>query len=73
MDDRRRTKAEKQHIPIVYSFVWQDRSSYPQYIALEESTLTITLPMRFRIFIFYFILFNQNFLLSLNILFENKN
>ena len=65
--------AEKQQIPILYSFVWQDRSSYPQSITLEASTLTITLPMRFRIFIFYFILFNQNFLLSLNILFENKN
>jgi hypothetical protein len=37
--------AEKQQIPIVYSFVWQDRSSYPQFITLEASTLTITLPM----------------------------
>ena len=37
--------AEKQQIPILYSFVWQDRSSYPQSITLEESTLTITLPM----------------------------
>jgi hypothetical protein len=36
--------AEKQQIPILYSFVWQDRSSYPQSIALEASTLTITLP-----------------------------
>jgi hypothetical protein len=66
--------AEKQQIPIVYSFVWQDRGSYPQYIALEASTLTITLLMRFPIFINFFInLFNQNFLLSFNILFENKN
>jgi hypothetical protein len=39
--------AEKQHIPILYSFVWQDRGSYPQSIALEASTLTITLPMRY--------------------------
>ena len=62
--------AEKQQIPILYSFVWQDRGSYPQYIALEANTLTITLPMRFPIFIN---LFNQNFLLSFNILFENKN
>jgi hypothetical protein len=39
--------AKKQQIPILYSFVWQDRSSYPQSIALEASMLTITLPMRF--------------------------
>jgi hypothetical protein len=45
--------AEKQQIPIVYSFVWQDRGSYPQYIALEASTLTITLLMRFPIFIYF--------------------
>jgi hypothetical protein len=38
-------------IPMLYSFVWQDRSSHPQSIALEASTLTITLPMRFPIFI----------------------
>jgi hypothetical protein len=37
--------AEKQQIPILYSFVWQDRSSYQQSITLEASTLTITLPM----------------------------
>jgi hypothetical protein len=43
---------EKQQIPILYSFVWQDRSLYLQSIALEASTLTITLPMRFPIFIF---------------------
>jgi hypothetical protein len=43
--------AEKQQIPILYSFVWQDRDSYPQSIALEASTLTITLPVRFPIFI----------------------
>jgi hypothetical protein len=43
--------AEKQQIPILYSFVWQDRGSYPQSIALEASTLAITLPMRFSIFI----------------------
>jgi hypothetical protein len=43
--------AEKQQIPILYSFVWQDGSSYPQTIALEVSTLTITLPMLFFIFI----------------------
>jgi hypothetical protein len=42
---------EKQQIPIVYSFVWQDHGSYPQSIVLEASTLTITLPMRFPIFI----------------------
>jgi hypothetical protein len=29
------------------SFVWQDRGSYPQFIALEASTLAITLPMQF--------------------------
>jgi hypothetical protein len=45
--------AEKQQIPILYSFVWQDRSSYPKSIALEASTLTITLPMRFPIFILF--------------------
>jgi hypothetical protein len=43
----------EQQIPILYSFVWQDRSSYPQSIALEASTLTITLPMRFPIFILF--------------------
>jgi hypothetical protein len=62
--------AEKQQIPILYPFVWPDRGSYPQYIALEVSTLTITLPMRFLIFINFL---NQNFVLSFNILFENKN
>jgi hypothetical protein len=49
--------AEKQQIPILYSFVWQDRSSYPQSIALETSTLTITLPMRFPIFILFSLFF----------------
>ena len=44
--------AEKQQIPILYSFIWPDLCSYPQYIALEASTLTITLPLRFPIFIF---------------------
>ena len=48
--------AEKQQIPIVYSFVWQDRGSYPQYIALEASTLTITLLMRFPIFIYFLLI-----------------
>ena len=38
--------AEKQQIPILFSFVRQDCGSYPQSIALEASTLTITLPMR---------------------------
>ena len=49
--------AQKQQIPILYSFVWQDRSSYPQSIALEASTLTITLPMRFPIFILFLLIF----------------
>jgi hypothetical protein len=49
--------AEKQHIPILYSFVWQDRGSYPQSIALEASKLTITLPMRFPIFILFLLFF----------------
>jgi hypothetical protein len=49
--------AEKQQIPILYSFVLQDRSSYSQSIALEASTLTITLPMRFPIFILFLLLF----------------
>jgi hypothetical protein len=65
--------AEKQQKPILYSFVWQDRSSYPQSIALEASTLTITLPMQFPIFFYFYYFFNQNFLLFFNILFENKN
>jgi hypothetical protein len=66
--------AEKQQIPILYSFVWPDRGSYPQSIPVEASTLNITLPMRFPIFIFIFInFFSQNFLLSFNILFKNKN
>ena len=65
--------AEKQQIPILYSFVWPDRGSYPQYIALKASTLTIALLMWFPIFLFYFYFFNQNFLLSFNMLFENKN
>ena len=63
--------AEKQQLPILYSFVWPDRGSYPQSIALEASTLTITLPMRFPIFLFfYFLFFSHFFLLSFNILFE---
>ena len=37
--------AEKQQIPILFYFVWQDRSSYPQSITLEASMLTITLLM----------------------------
>jgi uncharacterized protein with PQ loop repeat len=45
--------AEKQQIPILYSFVWLDHSSYPQSIALEASTLTITLPMRFDWYLHY--------------------
>jgi hypothetical protein len=49
--------AEKQQIPILYSFVWQDRSSYPQSIALEASMLTITLPIRFPIFILFLLFF----------------
>jgi hypothetical protein len=66
--------AEKQQIPILYSFVWPDRGSYPQFIALEASTLTITLPMRFPIFILFLLIFLINFfLLYFNILFENKN
>jgi hypothetical protein len=36
---------------ILYSFARKNRGSYPQFIALEASTLTITLPMRFPIFI----------------------
>jgi fumarate reductase subunit C len=36
--------------------VWQDRGSYPQYIALEASTLTITLLMRFPIFIYFLLI-----------------
>ena len=58
--------AEKQQTSILYSFVWQDRSSYPQSIALEASTLTITLPMQFPIFFYFYYFFNQNFLLSFN-------
>jgi hypothetical protein len=50
--------AEKQHIPILYSLNWRDLGSNPQSIALEASTLTITLPMQFPIFIlFYYLLF----------------
>jgi hypothetical protein len=51
--------AEKQQIPILYSLVWPDLGSNPQSIALETSSLTITLPMRFPIFTLFF--FNQNF------------
>ena len=64
--------AETQHIPILYSLVWPDRGLNPQYIALDASTLTIMLPMRFPIFILFYLFFNQNFLVSFNILFENK-
>ena len=46
--------AEKQQIQIVYSLVWSNRGSNPQYIALETSTLIIALPMRFPIFILLF-------------------
>ena len=65
--------AETQHIPILYSLVWPDRGSNPQYIALDASTLTITLPMQFPTFILFYLLFNRNFLVSYSILFENKN
>ena len=65
--------AEKQQIQIVYSFVLPDRGSNPQYIALEASTLIIALPMRFPIFILLIFFSHQNFLVSFNILFENKN
>ena len=57
--------AEKQQIPILYSFVWQGRSSYSQSISLEASTLTITLPMRFPIFILFLLFFYSKFLIVL--------
>jgi hypothetical protein len=51
--------AEKQQIPILYSFVWQDRSSYPQSIALEASTpnhyATDAVPYFYFIFIIFLI------------------
>jgi hypothetical protein len=47
--------------PILYSLVWPDRSSQPQSIALEASTLTITLPMRFPIFILFLLIVLINF------------
>jgi hypothetical protein len=57
--------AEKQQMPILYSFVWPDRVSYPQSIALE-TVLTITLPMRFPIFILLLLIFfNQFFFIVL--------
>jgi hypothetical protein len=33
--------AEKQHIPILYSFVWQDRSSHPQFVVCRPLTIHI--------------------------------
>jgi hypothetical protein len=48
--------AEKQQLPIIYSFVWPDRGSYPQSITLDASTLIITLPMWFPIFILFLLI-----------------
>jgi hypothetical protein len=45
--------AEKQQKPIFPSFAWPGLGSFPQSIALEASPLTITLPMRFPIFILF--------------------
>ena len=61
--------AEKQQIPICYSSVWPDRGSYPQSIVLEASMLTITLPMRFPIFINCF---NQNIICKQKLIQNNK-
>jgi hypothetical protein len=41
-------------LPILYSLVWPDRGSNPQSIALDASTLTITLAMRFPICILFY-------------------
>ena len=38
--------AEKQQIPILYSFVWPNWGSHPQSTTLEANTLTITPSMR---------------------------
>jgi hypothetical protein len=59
--------AEKQQISILYSFVWQDRSSYPQFIALEARTLTITLSMRFPIVILLLLYISTQWLLLVHL------
>ena len=68
---------------MLYSLVLPDRGSNPQSIALDASTLAINATDASTLAInatdaipnFYFILwffFNQNFLVSFNILFEKK-
>jgi hypothetical protein len=50
------------HVDVLYNIKRKKyKTSYPQFITLEASTLTITLPMRFPIFILFLLNFVINF------------
>jgi hypothetical protein len=53
--------------------IYRTRYEHANHYATDTSTLTITLPMRSPVFILFYLFFGQNFLVSFNILFENKN